>query len=113
MCQQLIALAGLAIAIAVAATNRFRLVPSEDGFVAVDGLFCFGKVSFADRETIECIDTRARWIGLGLPREVGFKIFPIVARLIIRAEGATLFVAAMHHAILAARIAGDAVHHAV
>src|SRR4051812_32092283 len=101
MCQQLIALAGLAIAVAVAATDGFRLVPSKDGFVAVDGLFRFGKVSFAGRETIECIDKRAGRIRLGLAREVGFKILPIVAPLIIRAEGATLFVAAMHHAILA------------
>src|SRR5262245_47181885 len=45
--------------------------------------------------------------------EVIFEILPIVAALIVRAERAAGIVAAMHHAVFAARVARDAVHDAV
>src|SRR5256885_11123792 len=50
-------------------------------------------------------------IRLRLRAEVVFEVFPVVASLIIRAEGAAGVVAAMHHAMLAARVARRSEEH--
>ena len=50
---------------------------------------------------------------MGRAREVVADVLPVVAALVVGAERAAGIVAAVDHAVLAARVARDAVHHAV
>src|SRR5262245_54606906 len=80
---------------------------------AVNNSLGFGQVTLADRKSVESINPITFGIRPGFGREVIFEILPVIAALIIRAQRAAGIVAAMHHAVLAARVARDAVHHAV
>ncbi len=73
----------------------------------------FGQMTFADGIAIEGLDVAALVIGLGPGPQVVSDVFPRVAGLVIGAESAAGVIAAMDHAVFAARVAGDAVDHAV
>ncbi len=79
----------------------------------VDRGLGFGEVAFADGETIESVHLAAGIVRLGFGAKVILEVFPVVAALEVGPQRATLFVAAMDHAVLAARIARHAVHDAV
>ena len=70
-------------------------------------------MAFAERNPIKRIDLAAGVVGLGPGAEVVADILPGIAALVIRAERAAGIIPAVHHAVLAARVARDAVHHAV
>src|SRR5439155_11916329 len=106
-CQQLIALRSVS-GVARAATTIGFLVGDLDGSLGL------GKMAFADAEAVERVDFMAAFITRRFWPEVVFDILPGVASLIItRAERAARVVAAMDHAVFAARIARFAVHNAV
>src|SRR5271170_6390565 len=72
-------------------------------------------MTFANRYAIISAFFQFRRIAnrLWLRAEVVFDVFPVVAGLIIRAERAARIIAAVHHAMFAARIARDAVDDAI
>ena len=78
----------------------------------VDGGLGLGEVAFADGHAVEgaFLQVGAGGIRLRLRAEVVFHVNPRVARL--AAQRATGVVATVDHAVLAARVARDAVHDA-
>src|SRR5258707_903350 len=107
---------------ATSATSRRRfgmamIIMLKTGFGAgkpmVDGSLCFSQVAFADRESVKSVHLTALIIGFRPSSKVVFDILPVIAALIIGAERAAGVISAMNHAILATRIAGDAVDYAV
>src|SRR5262249_16908000 len=96
-----------------AAFGQQFVLPAGSRHTAFDGSFGLGQVAFADRHSVEGIDAAALVERLGLGAKVVFDVFPVVPALIIGAERAAGVVSAVHHAILATRVAGNAVHNAV
>ena len=80
---------------------------------AVDGSLGFSQMPLADGEAIEGLHFMAALVTRRFRPEIVFEILPVIAALEVGAERAAGVVPAMHHAILAARIAGDAVDDAV
>src|SRR3954462_4820912 len=71
------------------------------------------EMSVADGDAIEGNGFAAAPGRLWLGAEVEFDRFPAVARLRLQTETRSRFVAAMHHAIFATRVARDAIDHAI
>src|SRR5947209_2134759 len=71
------------------------------------------KVSFADRDAIERNDVAALVVWARLGPKVVFEVFPIVAPPEIGAEGPARVIAAVDHAVLAARVTRDSIDDAV
>src|SRR5687768_16956090 len=70
-------------------------------------------MTFADGKTVESVDVLALEIRLGFGAEIVAEILPVIAALIICAERAAGVVTTVDHAVFAARIASDAIDHAV
>src|SRR5689334_10352878 len=89
----------------------------KSGFCAsqfwINGSPGFSQVALANREAVEGVYFSALVIRFGFGPKVIFEIFPVIAALIVRAEGAAGIVATVHHAVFATRIAGDSVDNAV
>src|SRR5580704_13541391 len=76
----------------------------------VDCRLGFRQMALADAETVERVHAGTHLGRLALRMEtIVLEVFPIVAGLIVGAEGAAGIVTAMHHAVLATRVAGNTV----
>src|SRR5438874_7422412 len=72
-----------------------------------------GDMTVSRTYTIKSEHLTATASRFGLRTEVEFDRFPSVAALRLQSQRRRRFVAAMHHAILTAAIACNAIHHAV
>src|SRR5256885_11818651 len=72
-----------------------------------------GEMSVPDRDAVKSNSFATAPGRFRFRAEIEFNIFPSIAALRLEAERRRRFVAAMHHAIFATRIARDAIDHPV
>src|ERR1043166_8408586 len=94
--------------IAAAGKDRFR-----SGKLPVNRCLGLSQVTLTDAYTVECIHIAPLKIGLGFGAEIIAEVLPVIAPLIIGAQSAAGVVSTMDHAVLAPRIACDAIDDAV
>src|SRR6516162_3290553 len=106
--QEGIALRSVAAAAGAVAVATVGVVVVEHGFggrAAVDGGLGLSQVALADGKAVEGFDVPPFGGRLRARREVVFEILPVVAALVVGAKSSARVVAAMDHAIFAARVA--------
>src|SRR5947209_955805 len=70
-------------------------------------------MSFSDGEPVEGVNSSTGGVWLRFRTEIVAEVLPIIAALVVGSERAARVVAAVDHAVLAAGITGNSIHHAV
>src|SRR5438876_5779749 len=70
-------------------------------------------MSFADRAAVKCHHSLAGIVWFRFGSEVVFDVLPIVPALVVGSKSAARIVTAVNHAVLAAGVAGDAIHDSI